>query len=180
MTPEASYLYSDRVVLDANLHQRATEPAIQRILGQDFFCPLYLHLTRISILQNLIFPFRYVVATHLRVGQKTSDVNDAELPHLEGMVTLSLHKSRSARNNSSCKSRQSLSLLSPSSPSSLPIFQPGPVPLFLFTFWIVYTLARIRQTSPKCDSVLVPGMDSTRTHLVHQQNPPGAWPRGIG
>ena len=41
--------------------------------------------------QNLIFSFRYVVARHARVGQKTSDLNDAELPYLEGKVTLDRH-----------------------------------------------------------------------------------------
>ena len=41
--------------------------------------------------QNLIFSFRYVVARHEHVGQKTSDLNDAELPHLEGKVTLNRH-----------------------------------------------------------------------------------------
>ena len=41
--------------------------------------------------QNLIFFFRYVVARHARVGQKTSDLNDAELPYLEGKVTLERH-----------------------------------------------------------------------------------------
>ena len=42
-------------------------------------------------LLNLIFSFRYVVARHAHVGQKTSDLNDAELPYLEGKVTLDRH-----------------------------------------------------------------------------------------
>ena len=41
--------------------------------------------------QNLIFSFRYVVARHARVGRKTSDLNDAELPYLEGKVTFDCH-----------------------------------------------------------------------------------------
>ena len=31
------------------------------------------------------------MVTHPRVSQKTSDVNDAELPHLEGIVTFDRH-----------------------------------------------------------------------------------------
>ena len=42
-------------------------------------------------LLNLIFSFRYVVERHARVGRKTSDLNDAELPYLEGKVTFDCH-----------------------------------------------------------------------------------------
>ena len=84
--------YSDRVVLDANLQHRATALSIQRIWGQIFFHPLYLHLKPISTLQDLIFSFCCIVTRHLRVGQNFSDVNDAELPNLEGTVTLDRHK----------------------------------------------------------------------------------------
>ena len=40
---------------------------------------------------NLVFSFRCVVASRALVGQKTSDLNDAELPHLEINVTLNHH-----------------------------------------------------------------------------------------
>ena len=35
--------------------------------------------------QNFIFFSYCVVVRHARVGQKMSDLNDAELPHLEGL-----------------------------------------------------------------------------------------------
>ena len=42
----------------------------------------------ICMLQNLFFFSCCGVARHARVGQKMSDVNDAELPHLEGTSRL--------------------------------------------------------------------------------------------
>jgi len=39
------------------------------------------------MLWNFIPSFCYTVARHARVGQKSGDVNDAELPYLEGTVT---------------------------------------------------------------------------------------------
>jgi hypothetical protein len=80
--------YSDRVVLGANLRQGATEPAIRLILSWAFFYPLYMYLRTISTLQNLSFSCCCVAVRQPRVSQKTSNVNDAELPHLEGTVTL--------------------------------------------------------------------------------------------
>ena len=51
----------------------------------DFFEPLYSHPRIIRTLQGFISFFCRTMARHARVGQKSSDVNDAELPHLEGM-----------------------------------------------------------------------------------------------
>ena len=42
-------------------------------------------------LRNYIFSFRYPEAGDPRVGQTFGDVNDAELPHSEGIVTFDRH-----------------------------------------------------------------------------------------
>ena len=77
--------YSDGVVLGRILWQSATERAILRILGQFFFLPLYPYLRTICTQQSFIFFSYCVVVRHAHVGQKMSDLNDAELPHLEGL-----------------------------------------------------------------------------------------------
>jgi len=53
-------------------------PAIQQILGQDFFHLSYPYPGRIPTPRNLVFPSRFAVARHPRVGKKTSGINDVE------------------------------------------------------------------------------------------------------
>ena len=50
-----------------------------------FFWPLYLHLQIIPTIQNIILLLFYNVVRHAHVDQKISNVNRAELPHMEGM-----------------------------------------------------------------------------------------------
>ena len=85
-----------------------------------------------------MFCFRCAVVSHARVDRKTSDLNDAELPHLEGMVMPLSRGSQSVRNIFSRKNHQSSTLLPIASPSPLPVTQIESIPLFFLTFWIVY------------------------------------------
>ena len=62
-----------------------TVPSIWQVLSRYFFWPLYLHLRMIPTIQNLIFFLFYNMVKHARVDQKTSNVNRAELPHMEGV-----------------------------------------------------------------------------------------------
>jgi len=80
-------IYSDRVVLEPNLRQWTTGLATWKILAQIFRHTLYPYPKTISILQNSILSFCCTTTRHARVGQKSSDVNDAELPYLEVIVT---------------------------------------------------------------------------------------------
>ena len=90
-----------------------------------------------------MFCFCCAVVSHARVDRKTSDLNHAELPYLEGTVTLLSHGSQLVCNIFLRKNRQSSTMLPISSPSPLPVTQLKHIPLFFLTFWIVYGPTRI-------------------------------------
>jgi len=52
---------------------------------------MYLNWRTRPTIHHDISPFCCVAVRHTRVGRKSSGLNDAELPHLEGSVTLDRH-----------------------------------------------------------------------------------------
>ena len=95
-----------------------------------------MYLRTISTLQNLSFSCCCVAARQPRVSQKTSNVNDAELPHLEGTVTLDRHIC-----HTSCGwlTMREPPILAPAVLSSLLLatcIQPEPIPSFSSPLWV--------------------------------------------
>ena len=109
-----------------------------RFQASIFFCPLYLYHKTMFTPQNLIFSLRYVVARHARVGQKTSDLNDAELLYLEGKVTLDRHMRHTLYSRCTtirCAGAASPLLYRPLPAASIPPRpHPPPFPQFLIVY----------------------------------------------
>jgi len=114
-----------------------------------------------------MFCFCCAVVSHTRVDRKPSDLNHAELPRLEGTVTLLSHGSQSVCNIFSRKNRQSSILLPILSPSPLPVTQLEPIPLFFHCVRPYMDKLNFTKCDGNCHArsqgkcgTLVPGMDS--------------------